>query len=148
MLYDGRGNLIEVGESSGGSVDTFLKGADILGFGDSNMYYSYGNSIADTGSLYEVLWRKYRIKSMVLNAQPGINIWQTWGKLNAFATDENVAKYNKRNTIFLFHAGTNDELSNIQAAYNGNYATGYGSATSSNGIGFIAQLLDAKFPKA
>ena len=138
-MYDGKGNIVNISDA-----DNVILGADIIAIGDSNVYYSYGNSKADIGSIYERLWTEFGINSLTQLASPGINIWQAKGKLIDFATENNIEKYNKNNTIFIFHVGTNDELSSICTEYNGNENT----ATSSNGIGFIAQCLRYKFPKA
>ena len=141
-FYDGYGNAVEIGGTT--KLSSRLNGADVIFFGDSNVYYSAGASLNDVGSVYQRLSLEFSIKSWTNKGNPGTNAWQGWGAFNSWATDEMVEQYNKESTIFLFGYGTNDQLSSFEAEYNDNA----GTTTSTNGIHFISQLIAEKFPKA
>ncbi len=142
-LYDGYGNPIVINLES--KAPSRLNGADVIFFGDSNVYYSAGNTLNDVGSIYQRLSLEFSINSWTNKGAPGINCWQVYRDyFYNWATDEMVEQYNKETTIFLFGCGTNDQLSSLEAEYNGNT----GTTTSTNGIHFISQLIAEKFPKA
>ena len=139
-LFDGKGNSIEVG----GKYPSRLNGADVIFFGDSNVYYSAGRTMADVGSFYYRFAKEFDINSWLNHGSPGKNSWQAWCEFNAWATDEMVTKYNKESTMLLFWYGTNDTLASWQYEYDGNTGATY----ATNGVGFISKMIEEKFPKA
>lgn len=140
-LYSGSGDAVEISAD----IPSILNGADVFVFGDSNAYYSFGNSLAQIGSFYQRLSLEFNIQSWdISGTSPGRNTWQTWGVFNSWATAENAEAYNKESTILLFVAGTNDALSSMTAEYNGNT----GTTTATNAIYFIAQRCAEIFPLA
>lgn len=138
-FYDGSGNVYEL-ESK---IPCVLNNADVFLFGDSNIYYTAGNVLSDTGSLYQRLNSEFSIKSWTNLASPGKTTWNVCGDFRTWATDENVAKYNKESTIFIFGCATNDNLDSWSSEYNGNENT----TTATNAVHFISQLISEKFPK-
>lgn len=124
-------------------VPSILNGADVICFGDSNVYYSYGNTYADLGSCFARLADEFDIASWQNKGVPGKTTWQVWGGINTWATDEIVEQYNKESTIILFGCATNDPLSSWSTEYNGNA----GTTIASNAVHFISQLIEEKLPK-
>lgn len=144
ILFKGDGTPIEV--SNGTSrLPSRLNGADIIFFGDSNVYYSAGHDILnDIGSVGQRLSLEFSIKSWQNKGVPGKTTWQVWGDFNGWATDAIAEQYNKESTIILFGCATNDTLGNWETEYNG-----YGNSTyATNAVHFISQLIEQKFPKA
>lgn len=139
-LFDGKGNPIEVNNK----ISSRLNGADIVFFGDSNVYYSAGNTYADLGSCFAQLMSEFDINSWQNKGVPGKTTWQVWGDINSWATDEIVEQYNKENTIILIGCATNDTLSSWSEEYNGNA----NSTHSTNAVHFISRHIEQKFPKA
>jgi hypothetical protein len=139
-LFDGKGNSIEVGSK----YPSRLNGADVVFFGDSNVYYSAGRTMADVGSFYYRLAKEFDINSWLNCGSPGKSSWNAYTEFNRWATDEMVAQYNKETTMFLFWYGTNDTLASWQGEYNGNS----GNTTAANGVGMLSDLIETKFPKA
>lgn len=105
-FFDGKGNSIELNTK----LPSRLNGADIVIFGDSNIYYSAGHDLTDIGSFYQRLAVEFDINSWTNRGENGQNTGQSVNRFKAWATDENIAKYNKENTILLFWYGTNDKL--------------------------------------
>ena len=138
-FFDGKGNSIEVGSK----LPSRLNGADVIFFGDSNVYYSAGNTFADLGSCFAELAKEFDINSWQNKGVPGKTTWQVWSDINAWATDEIVEQYNKESTIILFGCATNDPLSGWEFEYNGNA----NSTVATNAVHFISQLIEQKFPK-
>ena len=142
ILYKRDGTAIDI--SSTAKLISRLNGADVIFFGDSNVYYSAGRTSNDIGSIYQRLSLEFAINSWTNKGSPGKNSWQAWSEFNTWATDEMVEQYNKETTIFLFWYGTNDTLASWEHEYDGienqTYAT--------NGVGFIAKMIEEKFPKA
>lgn len=138
-FFDGKGNSIEITAK----LSSILNGADVVFWGDSNVYYSAGRTMADAGSVYQRLAHEFSINSWQNKASPGKTTWQVWGDINAWATDEIVEQYNKESTIILFGCATNDPLSGWEFEYNGNA----GSTMATNAVHFISQLIEQKFPK-
>ena len=137
--------LVDINGNPIGGASSILNGADVFVFGDSNAYYSYGNSLSQVGSFYQRLSLEFTIKSWsIAGTAPGRNTWQTWSVFNQWATAENATLYNKENTIILFVAGTNDPLNIMTPDYNGNPNT----TSATNGIYFIAQKCAELFPRA
>lgn len=124
-------------------ISSILNGADVIFFGDSNVYYSAGNTRTDYGSVYQQLEQEFSINTWQNKGVPGKTTWQVWGDINAWATDEIVEQYNKESTIILFGCATNDTLSSWSFEYNGNA----GSTVATNAVHFISQLIEQKFPK-
>ena len=139
-FYDGKGNAIEVDNK----CPSRLNGADVIFFGDSNVYYSAGREWGDIGSFYQRLAAEFDINTWQNNGFPGLNSWQAYCTFSDWVTDEMVEKYNKESTIFLFWFGTNDKLASWQGAYNGSDL----NPNAANGVGMVSDLLEAKFPKA
>lgn len=125
-------------------IPSRLNGADVVFFGDSNVYYSAGRTMADVGSFYYRLAKEFAINTWVNNGSPGKTSWNAYTEFNRWATDEMVVQYNKDTTVFLFWYGTNDKLESWQGEYNGNS----GSTTAANGVGMLSDLIETKFPKA
>jgi hypothetical protein len=133
-FFDGKGNSIEITAK----LPSVLNGADVIFWGDSNVYYSAGNTLGDIGSLYQRLETEFSIKSWQNKGTPGK--WSSQGCIDftAWATDEMSALYNKESTIFLFGYGTNDTLE---------WWEGQVTAQSSAMDG-ISAIMAEKFPKA
>lgn len=142
ILYKGDGTPLEIDGVA--RIPSRLNGADVIFFGDSNVYYSAGRTINDIGSFYQRLSVEFSIKSWTNKGSPGKNTWQAYTEFNTWATDEMVEKYNKESTIFLFWYGTNDTLASWEHAYDGNENQTY----ATNGVGFISRLIEEKFSKA
>ena len=117
---------------------SILNGADVIFWGDSNVYYSAGKTLSDIGSLYQRLEMEFSIKSWQNKGTPGK--WSSNGCIDftAWATDEMSELYNKESTIFLFGYGTNDTLE---------WWEGQVTAESSAMDG-ISAIIAEKFPKA
>lgn len=124
-------------------VPSILNGADVICFGDSNVYYSFGNNYADLGSCFVRLAEEFDIASWQNKGVPGKTTWQVWGDINTWATDEIVEQYNKESTVILIGCATNDPLSGWEFEYNGNA----NSTVATNAVHFISQLIEQKFPK-
>ena len=141
LLYRGDGTPIDVSVTA--RVSSRLNGADVIFFGDSNVYYSAGASLNDIGSIYQRLSLEFSIHSWTNKASPGRTTWQMWLRFNEWATDEIVAQYNKESTFFLFGCATNDTLTNWSEDFNNR--KDYPNAT--NAVHFISELIEQKFPK-
>lgn len=139
-LFDGMGNSIEITAKN----PSILNGADVIFFGDSNVYYSAGNTYADIGSCFARLASEFDISSWANKGVPGKTTWQVWGDIKSWATDEIVQQYNKESTVILIGCATNDTLSSWTAEYNGNENSTY----ATNAVHFISQLIEEKLPKA
>ena len=141
-IYDGNGAAVELGTQT---IESILNGADVVVFGDSNAYYSYGNSRAQHGSFFNLLSKEFDINSWdISQTQPGRNCWQIWCKFRDWISGGDRSAYKKANTIFLFVGGGNDTLQNMSAEYDGNA----NHTISTNGIYFIAQNCAQHFPLA
>ena len=140
MLFDGMGNPIEITAK----IPSILNGADIVFFGDSNIYYSAGNTLADIGSFYQRFEAEFGINSLLNLAFPGKNTWQAWYAVKDWLTDEVAEQYNKENTIVLFGYATNDPLSMWEHDYSGSEL----SLHASDSIRFIKDMMITKLPKA
>ena len=138
-FFDGKGNSIEIPAT----LPSRLNGADVVLFGDSNIYYSAGNTRTDYGSVYQQLEQEFSINTWQNKGAPGKTTWQVWGDISTWATDEIVEQYNKESTIILIGCATNDPLSSWSTEYNGNTST----TIASNAVHFISQLIEQKFPK-
>lgn len=138
--------LVDInGNNIAPKTNSVLNGADVFFFGDSNVECSAGYTLNDVGSWYQQLAKEFSINSWTNKGVSGLNTWQVYGKFKEWATDANVATYNKESTVFLFWTGTNDEKSNYENhPYNGNQNT----TSQPNGIAFIKELIATKFPKA
>lgn len=141
-FYKGDGTAIDIGGTA--KLPSRLNGADVIFFGDSNVYYSAGSDLLnDVGSVGQRLSLEYSIKSWTNKASPGKTTWQGYGDFNSWATDENAEAYNKESTIILFGYATNDDLGLWSVEYNGNKNT----TNATNAVHFISQLIEQKFPK-
>lgn len=133
-LFDGKGNSIEVGSK----YPSRLNGADVIFFGDSNVRYSAGKTMADVGSFYYRFAKEFDINSWVNCGTPGKNSYQSISEFTAWAqTGDNIAKYNKESTILLFWYGTNDEL-----------AWWENENQCPSSVARISEFISANFPKA
>lgn len=131
-FYDGKGNFIDLEAK----LPSRLNGADVVIFGDSNIYYSAGNTLGDIGSFYYQLAKEFSINTWTNKGENGQNSSQAVLRLKAWATEEVIARYNRESTIILFWYGTNDKLE---------WWTG---ATCPNAIAEISAFMVANFPKA
>lgn len=151
VLYDGKGNSIETGDSSDGIV-TNLKDSDILAFGDSNVYYSYGHDLMAIGSMYYRLWKEFGINALVNNGHNGAKSCNVWVYFYNYMTEENIAKYNKESTILIFHSGTNDPYNHVTTTNTGDFANVSNIAGDCNNtywaIDWINQFINTYLPKA
>lgn len=148
-LYDGNGNSISVGGGSG--VQTALAGANIIAFGDSNVYYTYGHSLTDIGSMFYRLWREFGISTLINNGSNGAKTCNVWVQLKNFMTTERIEQYNNESTILIFHSGTNDPLNHLTTTNTGNFANTatWGDCNNSYwGIDWINQFIQTYLPKA
>lgn len=148
-LYDGKGNSISV---DSGGLTTMLPGADIVVFGDSNVYYTYGHTLTDTGSIFYRLWKEFGINSLTNRGSNGMKSNGMWGMLMDWATEENIAKYNKENTILIFHVATNDPLGHWTSNYSADYEEALAGSTtiamsSVNSVGICSQFISQFLPK-
>ena len=141
ILYKRDGTPIEI--SGTARIPSRLNGADVILFGDSNVYYSYGASTNDVGSVYQRLSMEFSINSWQNKSAPGKTTNQVYSDLKSWATDEVVAQYNKESTIILFACATNDTLTSWSEEFNNR--EDYPNAT--NAVHFISQLIEEKFPK-
>lgn len=140
-LFDGKGNSIE----TSAKIPSILNGADIVFFGDSNVFFSAGSTLADIGSLYQRLEAEFGIKSWVNKGTPGRTTWQAYDyDFKVWATDEMAEQYNKETTVLLFGYGTNDILTRWTKEYDGNEST----VSATNAVAFIREIIAEKFPKA
>lgn len=147
-LYDGKGNSISVG--SGGGLETMLPGADIVAFGDSNVNYSYGHALTDIGSIFYLLWKEFGISSLTNRGGNGAKTANMFDSLTNWATEENIAAYNKENTILIFHVGTNDPLGHWTQEYNWDYTDKDSWSQMNNSVwamGYISQFISENLPK-
>ena len=134
-FFDGKGNSIEFTAK----LSSILNGADVIFFGDSNVYYSAGNNRADYGSIYQRLEQEFSINSWQNKGISGRTTSQVWVDINQWATDEIVERYNKESTIILIGCATNDELSS--------WTDNTSSTTAINAVNLISQLIVQKLPK-
>lgn len=141
ILYKGDGTPVEAGGTA--RISSRLNDADVVFFGDSNVYYSAGASLNDVGSIYQRLSLEFSINSWTNKGTPGKTTWQGWLDFNSWATDDHVEAYNKESTIILFGYATNDALSGWESEYNGNA----GTTVATNAVHFISQLIEQRFPK-
>lgn len=147
-FYDGKGNSISVGGDSG--LDTMLPGADIVVFGDSNVFYTYGHALTDINSIFYRLWKEFGINSLTNKGSNGAKVCNMWVAFKNWATEENITKYNKESTILIFHAATNDFLSMWTQEYNWDFSnTGIWDDCNNGvwGMGFISQFISQYMPK-
>lgn len=147
VLYDGKGNSISVGSEG---LATILPGADIVVFGDSNVYYTYGHALTDNGSIFYRLWKEFGIGSLTNRGSNGAKTASVFGQLTTWATEENIAAYNKENTILIFHVATNDPLGHWTQEYNWNYSDKGNWYQVNNGVwsmGYISQFISEYLPK-
>ena len=147
-LYDGKGNSISVGGGSG--LATMLPGADIVVFGDSNVYYTYGKALTDIDSIFYRLWKEFGVNSLINHGSNGAKVANMWTRFQDWATDENVAAYNKENTILIFHGATNDPLGhwtteNVLDFNNTNTWTQVNN--SQWAVSYISQFISRYLPK-
>ena len=147
-LYDGKGNSIEVG--SGNGLETILPGADIFVFGDSNVYYTYGKALTDIGSVYYRLWKEFDINSLTNFGSNGAKSCDMYkARFKTWALDEsNLAKYNKENTILIFHCGTNDFSGQWTGEPNLELDNDATINNSVNAVKLISQIIEQHYPKA
>ena len=147
-FYDGKGNSISVG--SGDGLSTILTGADIVVFGDSNVFYTYGHALTDNGSIFYRLWREFGINSLTNRGSNGAKTANMFGSLTNWATVENIAQYNKENTILIFHVATNDPLGHWTQEYNWDYSDKSNWGQMNNSVwsmGYISQFISENLPK-
>lgn len=147
-LYDGKGNSISAGGESG--LTTMLPGADIVVFGDSNVYYTYGHALTDSGSIFYRLWKEFGINTLINHGHNGAQTCNMWNHFMDWATKEIIAAYNKENTILIFHCATNDLLSQWTQEYSWDFSDTDIWANVNNGVwgmGFIAQFISQYMPK-
>lgn len=146
-LYDGKGNPVSVGSDG---LATMLPGADIVVFGDSNVYYTYGHALTDNGSVFYRLWKEFGINSLTNNGGNGAKTANMFGSLTRWATEENIAAYNKENTILIFHVATNDPLGHWTGEYTYDYSNKDTWGQMNNSVwsmGFISQFISENLPK-
>ena len=136
-FFDGKGNSIEVTAK----LPSRLNGADVIWFGDSNIFNSAGHTLADLGSWYERLEAEFGLNGWVNNGVNGMNTYQVSVKFAEWATAEKVAKYNKESTFLLFWCGTNDKA---EKWFEGETAT----LDYVQHIQNISQIIEEKFPEA
>ena len=142
VFYRGDGAPLDLGGAA--RIPSRLNGADVIFFGDSNVYYSAGRTTNDVGSIYQRLSIEFSINSWTNKGSPGKTTWQGWLDFSSWATDEIAELYNKESTILLFGYATNDALSGWSAEYVDGAATTY----ATNAVHFISRLIAEKFPKA
>ena len=146
-LYDGKGNSIFAGSEG---LTTMLPGADIVVFGDSNVYYTYGHSLTDNGSIFYRLWKEFGINSLTNCGGNGAKTANMFGSLTRWATEENIAAYNKENTILIFHVATNDPLGHWTLEYQWDYSDKGNWSQMNNSVwsmGYISQFISEHLPK-
>lgn len=146
MIYDGKGNPVEVG-----GLSTSLANADILAFGDSNVNYSYGSDLTHVGSMYYRLWAEFGIKSLVNNGHNGAQTCNVWTHFRNFFTETNIAKYNKESTIIIIHSGTNDHLNQVTTTNTSDFSNTdrWGDCNNTYwGMDWINQFIQTYLPKA
>ena len=146
-LYDGKGNSISVGSEG---LATMLPGADLVCFGDSNVNYSYGRSLTDIDSIFYRLWKEFRIGSLTNLGGNGAKTANIFGRLTGWATEENIARYNKESTILIFHVGTNDPLGHWTLDYHWDYSNRDNWGQMNNSVwsmGYVSQFLDEYLPR-
>lgn len=135
-FYDGKGNAIDIKAR----IPSRLSGADVVWFGDSNIFNSAGHTLADQGSWYERFEAEFGLNSWKNNGVNGLNTYQVYSNFVAWATEEAVARYNKPSTFLLFWCGTNDPLEKWH-----NEATG--ASDYAQYIRALSQLIGEKFPR-
>lgn len=148
VLYDGSGNVIEINTGSG--MNTILPDSDIVVFGDSNVYYSYGHDLTDVGSVFYELWKEFGINTLINKGSNGAKVCNMWNAFKDWATEEVIAQYNKENTILIFHCGTNDPLDQWTQEYSWDFSNTAIWGDVNNGVwglGFIAQFISQYMPK-
>lgn len=118
-----------------------LNSADVIWFGDSNIYNSAGHTLADLGSWYERFEAEFGLNGWVNNGVNGLNTYQVSVKFAEWATDEVAQRYNKESTFLLFWCGTNDKA---ERWFDGETAT----LDYAQHIQNISQIIEEKFPKA
>lgn len=151
-LYDGNGNAISVG--SGKDVaKTALTNADIIAFGDSNVYYSYGHALTDIGSFFYRFWNEFGINTLVNNGSNGAQTCNMWVAFKNWFTAERITQYNKTSTILIFHCGTNDHY--YQVTSTEDYVIDFNNTSNWNdvnntpwAIAYISQFISHYLPKA
>lgn len=149
VFYDGNGNAVPVGVGYD-VVKTALTDCDIVAFGDSNVYYTYGHAITEVGSVFYNLWSEFRINSLVNNGQNGAQTSGVWANFKNWATAENIERYNKESTILIFHCGTNDRLDQWTGDYRWDFSDQSTWTQVNNavwGLGYIAQFIEQFMPK-
>lgn len=131
-LFDGKGNSVEITAR----LPSVLNGADVIFWGDSNVYYSAGRTFADIGSFYQRLALEFNIGSWMNKGSNGRNTYQLSLSFAEWAAvDENVELYNKESTIMLFWCGTND------------YLEWWTGTTATGAVADISAIIREKFPK-
>lgn len=118
-----------------------LSGYNIIVFGDSNVYYTYGVNKRDAGFIFNRLATKYALGEVENHGANGSTIYQMAAVFSAYVTDEVAARYNNPNTVFIFHSGTNDTVT----AMNNDSLV---SASPVHGIDMIVNVLKTKLPNA
>lgn len=147
-FYDGKGNSVSVGGDNG--LATILPGADIVVFGDSNVYYTYGKALTDINSIFYRLWKEFGINTLINKGVNGAKSGAAFKQLTDWATEENIATYNKENTILIFHVGTNDPLGHWTQEFIWDYNdknNWYQMNNSVWGMGYISQFISENLPK-
>lgn len=148
-VYDGNGNSISVG-SGYDVIKTSLTGADIVAFGDSNVYYTYGSSLTEIGSMFYRLWQEFRLNSLSNQGHNGAQTCNVWTHFKDWATAERIEQYNKESTILIFHCATNDRLDQWTQTYNYDFSDTSTWTQVNNsvwGLGYISQFISEYMPK-
>ena len=146
-LYDGNGNSISIGSDG---LTTMLPGADIVVFGDSNVFYTYGHALTDINSMFYRLWKEFGINSLTNYGSNGAKSCDMYkSKFKTWAMDEaNQSAYNKENTILIFHCGTND----YSAQWSGEPTLELDDDStinnSVNAVKLTSQIIEKYYPKA